>query len=447
MKLFYVIGAVTLLTSAAVIMPSFAQQKSTEPSKSQQSSTGQSSTDHSSTAQTSAKQAPAQNPKKAGPKIPVEVSIVRVQDVPVWQRGVGVVKPIQQVEIKPQVDGILQKIWVQEGEAVKQGQLLAELDDRAAQAALAQAEAQLRVTASKLQVAERDLTRFVGLRQSEAISAQQKEQQQALVNQLKAEVQQVKAAIAAAKVQLSFTKIHSPVTGMVGIRNVDVGNYVRPTDNLGLFSVIQQQPIHVEMALPQAVVSQLQALKTQNAGPIQADVYRAEDNLLLAQGQLRVIDNQILTGTGTIRVKAEFGNEQQQLWPGQTITMAIQTNVYQQVLTIPVKALQQGPQGSFVWRVQAGVAKPAPVKVIFSNAEVVVIEGVEQGSQVVINGQSRLRPGSAVEIKAQPTQSNTQNTAQAGANALQHVLTEQTLSHFLFSNAISSNAIGQRADV
>lgn len=433
MKFYFVVGVVTLFGASLASIPVFSEQQSTEVSKAEAPKAEPEKSIPEKAEQKPANAQPAAG-KNAGPKIPVEISLVSQQDVPVWQRGVGVVKPIQQVEIKPQVDGILQKIWVQEGELVKQGQLLAELDDRASQAMLAQAEAQLKVTQSKLQVAERDLNRFVGLRQSEAISAQQKEQQQALVNQLNAEVQQAKAAIAAAQVQLSFSKIHSPVAGMVGIRNVDVGNYVRPTDSSGLFSVIQQQPIQVEMALPQAVVSQLQILKSQNTGAIAADVYRAEDNLLLAQGQLRVIDNQILSGTGTIRVKAEFANEQQQLWPGQTITMAIQTNLYQNVLTIPVKALQQGPQGSFVWRVQAGVAKPAPVKVIFSNSNLVVIEGVAEGDQVVTNGQSRLRPGISVEVKTQPEQTTS-------------VTTLQDLRQHVGSGGDSTSVIVQRAAV
>ncbi len=438
MKFYFVVGVVTLLGASLAAIPVFSEQQSTEVSKAEAPKAVPEKAAPEKSEPQKAEQKPAiAQPaagKNAGPKIPVEISLVSRQDVPVWQRGVGVVKPIQQVQIKPQVDGILQKIWVQEGELVKQGQLLAELDDRAAQAMLAQAEAQLKVTQSKLQVAERDLTRFVGLRQSEAISAQQKEQQQALVNQLNAEVQQAKAAIAAAQVQLSFTKIQSPVAGMVGIRNIDVGNYVRPTDSLGLFSVIQQQPIQVEMALPQAVVSQLQLLKVQNTGPIAAEVYRAEDNFLLAQGLLRVIDNQILSGTGTIRVKAEFANEQQQLWPGQTITMAIQTNLYANVLTIPVKALQQGPQGSFVWRVQAGVAKPAPVKVIFSNNNFVVIEGVAEGEQVVTNGQSRLRPGISVDVKAQTEQTT---SAAIQQNLIQNVA---------FANK-STSAVVQRAAV
>lgn len=348
--------------------------------------------------------------KPSGPAVPVVVAAVTAQDVPVWLRGIGQVKPQQSVEIRPQVDGLLQQVLVREGEMVTAGQLLATLDDRAIKAALAQAKAQRAVVEAKLNVAKRDLQRYQNLSQSQAISAQQKDQQQANVQQLQAELQSVDAQINAQQVQLSFTQIHAPIAGQVGIRNVDAGNYVRPSDTQGLFSVVQLDPISVEMALPQAQLPQLQQLmqqvRQQQAVPVEAFVQDGGEKL--ASGTLAVVDNKVSPGSGTIRIKADFANPAQALWPAQTVVVALRSKLLPQALTIPVKALQQGPQGAFVWSVDGDKAKVQPVQVLESNETVVVVSGVSAGAQVVVDGQSRLRPGATVVIKtaAEQAQAN-----------------------------------------
>ncbi len=339
--------------------------------------------------------------KPQAPAVPVVVATVTAEDVPVWLRGIGQVKPQQSVEIRPQVDGLLQQVLVREGEMVSAGQLLATLDDRAIKAALAQAKAQRAVVEAKLNVAKRDLQRYQNLSQSQAISAQQKDQQQANVQQLQAELQSVDAQINAQQVQLSFTQIHAPISGQVGIRNVDAGNYVRPSDTQGLFSVVQLDPISVEMALPQAQLPQLQQLmqqvRQQQAVPVEAFVQDGGEKL--ASGTLAVVDNKVSTGSGTIRIKADFTNPTQALWPAQTVVVALRSKLLAQALTIPVKALQQGPQGAFVWTVDGDKAKVVPVQVQESTETVVVVSGVSAGQQVVVDGQSRLRPGATVLIK------------------------------------------------
>jgi RND family efflux transporter MFP subunit len=339
--------------------------------------------------------------KPQAPAVPVVVATVTAQDVPVWLRGIGQVKPQQSVEIRPQVDGLLQQVLVREGEMVSAGQLLATLDDRAIKAALAQAKAQRAVVEAKLNVAKRDLQRYQNLSQSQAISAQQKDQQQANVQQLQAELQSVDAQINAQQVQLSFTQIHAPISGQVGIRNVDAGNYVRPSDTQGLFSVVQLDPISVEMALPQAQLPQLQQLmqqvRQQQAVPVEAFVQDGGEKL--ASGTLAVVDNKVSPGSGTIRIKADFANPAHALWPAQTVVVALRSKLLAQALTIPVKALQQGPQGAFVWTVDGDKAKVVPVQVQESTETVVVVSGVSAGQQVVVDGQSRLRPGATVLIK------------------------------------------------
>ena len=347
--------------------------------------------------------------KPSAPMVPVVIASSQLQDVPVLLRAVGQVKPLKSVEIRPQIDGVLQQILVAEGEQVQAGQLLAVLDDRAPKAALAQAKAQLALVQAKADVAKRDLQRFVNLSQSQAISGQQKDQQQALVQQLTAEVASVQASISAAEVQLSFSRILSPIAGQVGIRNIDVGNYVRPADAQGLFSVVQQNPISVEMALPQTHIPELHALAAiKHQQTVPALVFSQQNSAQLASGKLSVIDNKVSAGSGTIRVKAEFDNLEKQLWPGQTVVMALQSKLLSQVVTIPAKGLQQGPEGSFVWVVAGGKATPKPVSVIFTNDQLVVVEGIAVDTLVVVDGQSRLRPG--VAVQAQQSASGIQST-------------------------------------
>lgn len=351
--------------------------------------------------------------------VPVVVAAVTAQDVPIWLRGIGQVKPQQSVEIRPQVDGLLQQVLVREGDMVQAGQLLATLDDRAIKAALAQAQAQRAVAEAKLNVAKRDLKRYQNLSQSQAISAQQKDQQQATVQQLQAELQSVEAQINAQQVQLSFTQIHAPIAGQVGIRNVDAGNYVRPSDTQGLFSVVQLDPISVEMALPQAQLPQLQQLmqqvRQQQAVPVEAFVRDGGDKL--ASGTLTVVDNRVSTGSGTIRIKADFANPIQALWPAQTVVVALRSKLLPQALTIPVKALQQGPQGAFVWRIDGDKATVQPVQVLESTETVIVVSGVSAGQQVVVDGQSRLRPGATVVIKTAAEQAQANKTRKEAKQA------------------------------
>lgn len=343
--------------------------------------------------------------KPAGPAVPVQLAPVQQQDVPLWLRGLGQVKPQQSVEIRSQVDGLLQEILVQEGQLVSAGQLVARIDDRAINAALSQAKAELDVVQAQLDIAKRDLQRYQNLTQSQAISAQQKDQQQAQVQQLQAELRRVQATINAQQVQLSFTQITSPISGQVGIRNVDAGNYVRPSDAQGLFSVVQLDPISVEMALPQARLPQLQRLMQQirKQQAVEVQAYLQDGAELLATGQLTVVDNRVASGSGTIKVKADFANPDHRLWPAQSVVVALNTERLSQALTVPVKAIQQGPSGSFVWKVEQGKATVQPIQLLHTEGSMAVITGVSAGQQVVVDGQSRLRPGAMVaEVAAKP---------------------------------------------
>src|SRR5476651_2552575 len=266
---------------------------------------------------------PATAKVSAPAAVPVRVVNVVQEDVPRFVTGIGTVLSLHSVIIRPQVDGILTKVMVKEGQLVKEGDLLATIDDRSIRAALDQAKAQLGQNQAQLDVAQVNLTRYKLLSVDDGVSKQTYDQQQALVHQLKATAQGNDASINAAQVQLSYTQIRSPVTGRVGIRAVDEGNCLRMSDAQGLFSVTQIDPIAVEFSLPQQMLPTLQGLmSTVPPAPVRA--FLGDDGhsgVLLGEGHLTLIDNQVTAGTGTIKAKAEFSNKGQKLWPGQLVNI------------------------------------------------------------------------------------------------------------------------------
>ncbi|MFG0630491.1 efflux RND transporter periplasmic adaptor subunit [Pseudomonas sp. xss_2] len=336
---------------------------------------------------------------RAQTAIPVRVVSVAQQDVPRYASAIGSVLSLHSVEIRPQVEGVLTQVLVKEGQWVKQGDLLATLDDRAIRASLDQARAQLGQSQAQLQVAGVDLKRYKLLSSDDGVSKQTLDQQQALVNQLQATGKGNQAAIANAQVQLSYTQIRSPVTGRVGIRNVDPGNLVRTSDNQNLFSVTQIDPIGIEFALPQQMLPTLQSLlKARTPAVVQAYLDADGESKLLAEGHLALIDNQISASTGTLRVKAEFDNKDGLLWPGQLVTIKLRTAVDESALVVPPPVVQRGVDGHFVYRLDGDKVTSVPVKVLFQDSTLNIIAGVKAGDRLVLDGQSRLKPGAQVEV-------------------------------------------------
>ncbi|AMB86873.1 efflux transporter periplasmic adaptor subunit [Pseudomonas agarici] len=336
--------------------------------------------------------------------IPVKVINVAQRDVPRYARGIGTVLSLHSVVIRPQVDGILTRLLVKEGQLVKAGDLLATLDDRSIQANLSQAKAQLAQNQAQLQMAQVDLKRYKLLSVDNGISKQTYDQQQALVDQLQATAQGNQAAIAAAQVQLSYTQIHSPVTGRVGIRAVDEGNFLRMNDTQGLFSVTQIDPIAVEFSLPQQMLPTLQRLLGA-ARPASVDAYLGDDghtDALLGTGHLTLIDNQVAANTGTIKAKAEFSNAAQKLWPGQLVNIKIQTALDRDALVVPPSVVQRGLDGYIVYRVKGQGVEVVPVEMPYQDSDINIIKGVEAGDLLVSDGQSRLKPNSQVAIPDKP---------------------------------------------
>ncbi|MEN3951630.1 efflux RND transporter periplasmic adaptor subunit [Iodidimonas sp. SYSU 1G8] len=336
------------------------------------------------------------------PPVPVSVMKAENRDVPHLASGIGTVESLANVTLRPQVEGVLAEVLFQEGQQVKKGQLLARIDDRPLAAALAQAQAEKARNEAQLRSAEQDLTRYTNLLKEEAISRQTVEQQEALVGQLRAAVRANDAAIAAAQVQMSFTRITSPVSGRIGLRRVDAGNLVRTSDTEGIVTVTQMAPISVVFSLPQTLVPQIQPLMNAEGGaPVIA--FNRENGTRLAEGRMTMLDNQIDPTTGTIKLRAEFDNADGALWPGQFVTIQLRVGLTTGAVTVSPKAVKQGLDGSFVFRVTDGKAQVVPVTTGYaSNDAIVITKGLAAGDTVVSDGQSRLRDGAPVRVAGAP---------------------------------------------
>jgi RND family efflux transporter MFP subunit len=338
-------------------------------------------------------------PKDAGPKaaqaVPVVLGDVTLRDIPVYVNGIGSVLSPHQVVVRSRVDGELMQVYFTEGQEVKKGQLLAEIDPRPIRATLAQARAERARIDAQLKTAILDETRYRNLLKEDAIARQQVDQQEAQVQQLRASLAAAEAVIQAAEVQLNYTRIASPANGRVGIRQVDAGNLIRANDANGLVTVTQMHPIQVLFTLPQEALPKLQKLSPKAKTPVEA--WTKEGGEKLASGHLEVIDNVVDSSTGTVRLKAEFANKDYTLWPGQFVVARVQIEVLPQALSVPVRAIARGREGNFVWRIRSGRAETVDVTILHEDDDyAVVADGLSAGDKVVIDGQLRLKPDAEV---------------------------------------------------
>jgi RND family efflux transporter MFP subunit len=332
--------------------------------------------------------------------VPVSVATVEKRDVPHRISSIGTVQSLHTVVIRPQVTGVVTEVLFREGELVERGALLARIDDRTIQAVLAQALAEKASKEAQLRSAELDLARYGNLIDQHVVSRQTLDKQAALVEELKAGIQASEATIAAQRVQLSFTRIASPVRGRVGMRRVDQGNLLQAGDPNGLVTVTQIDPISIVFTLPQ---ESLYRVRTASKGTEAARVtaYERDAGVPLAQGTLTTFDNQIDTATGTLRLRAQFDNREGKLWPGQFVALQLETGVSADAVVLPSRAVQQGLNGAYVYRVRDSKAEVAPVVVTYQDDEIAVVDnGVAPGESVVLDGQSRLKAGSAVKVSA-----------------------------------------------
>ena len=334
---------------------------------------------------------------KKAPIVPVKVVNVKRQDVPYYLSGVGTIESPHSAEIRSRIDGELTAIYFTEGQDVKKGALLAEIDSRSIRAELAQARAERARANAELQTAKLDAQRYNNLLKADAIAKQTADQQTAKVKQLQATWLSASAAIEANEVMLSYTKITSPVSGRVGIRRVDAGNIVKASDANGIVKVTQVQPINAIYSLSQSELPLVQ--QAINSGEVIVDAMQKDGGTIIATGKLQALDNEIDNASGTIRLRAVFENKNNELWPGQLVVLRTQAGIHKDAKVIPVQAIQRGRESNFVYIVKDNTAQPVDVEIEYENSEIAVIKnGITFEDQIITDGQSRLKPGSKVKI-------------------------------------------------
>lgn len=332
--------------------------------------------------------------------VPVTVAVAQREDVPVLQRAIGTVSAFQSVLVRARVDGTLDKVLFTEGQTVKPGDLLAQLDPRPYQALLDQAVAKRASDEAMLVNARSDLVRYNDLAASQVASRQKLDQSKAAVAQAEAVVHGDEAQIAAAQLNLDFTRIVSPLSGRVGLRLIDPGNYIRAADttNTGLVTIAQIQPIALVFTLPQDQLPQVQAAMRRGKLPVTA--YSSDNRTQLSVGELLTVDSVIDTTTGTIKLKAVFANKDDNLWPGQFVNVRMRVDTRAGATTIPTSSVQRGPNGFYAFVIKPdGTAAAQPIDVGLDDGLVaVVLKGVSPGDKVVTTGQSRLTNGTRVAV-------------------------------------------------
>ena len=340
---------------------------------------------------------------EADDTIPVVTEKVRRQDLPVYLNGLGKVQALNTVTIRAQVDGKILQVNFHEGQDVRSGDILLQIDPRPYQAAFDQAVAKQNQDQAQLGYAEKVLDRDTSLFGKKILDQQSLDLQQSTTAQLEALVKADEAAMASAKVQLEFTKIISPIDGRVGLRLVDQGNIVHANDQAGLAIVAQLQPISVVFTLPESNLREINKRIGASAKNYAFAVVAMdrENNQVLDQGELGAVDNQIDEATGTIKLKAIFQNQQLDLWPGQFVNVRLLVDTRRQGLTLPSIAVNQGPNGDFVYVIRPDLtAEVRAVKVGISEGGLTLIEdGVAEGDNVVIDGQYLLKSNAHVRIK------------------------------------------------
>lgn len=341
----------------------------------------------------------------AGQAMPVAVAPVESRDLPVYLSGLGSVTAFYTVAVKTRVDGQLLQVNFREGQEVKQGELLAVVDPRPFEVALAQAQATLAKDQAALKDAKVNLDRFKQLQSGGVISKQQLDTQDSLVGQLEGAIQADQAAIDNVKLNLVYSRITAPISGRVGLRLVDPGNIVHAADPNGLLLLTQMHPIAAIFTLPEDQLPTVAQHMRHSA--LQVDAYSRDDQTKLASGKLLTIDNQIDVTTGTAKLKAVFDNQEQALWPNQFVNCRLLLEVQKNATLVPSAAIQRGPQNTYVFVVKPDkTVDMRTVAVGLTEANVTAISsGLKPGEIVVTDGQDKLQAGSHVEPRggASPT--------------------------------------------
>jgi multidrug efflux system membrane fusion protein len=340
---------------------------------------------------------PKASPVIAGPSVAV-ASVAR-RDLPVVVQALGTVTPLSTVTVKSQISGYLADVHFREGKVVKRGDLLAQIDERPYRVALAQYQGQLTRDQALLRNAQLDLARYQRLMAQDSTSHQTVDTALATVSQYEGTVQSDRAQVDVQKLNLAYCRIVSPIDGRLGLRQVDAGNYVQASDAGGLVVITQLQPISVIFILPQNELGSV--LKRFNEGAALPVIAYDGDNLeILATGALQTVDNQIDTSTGTVKLRAAFGNENSSLFPNQFVNARLVVDTLKNALTVPTAAIQRGAGGTYVYRVGAGDVVAA--RLIKTGLEyggrTVILSGLSEADRVVTDGINRLNDGMRVTV-------------------------------------------------
>jgi membrane fusion protein, multidrug efflux system len=339
----------------------------------------------------------AANAQKSGPTPPpVRVSIAPVEraDFPVYLTGLGTVQGFNTVVVRTRVDGQIDKIAFQEGQSVNQGDLLAEIDPRPFQAALDQAKAKKVQDEANLANANLDLQRFTKL--GEFATRQQTDTQRSTVAQLTAQIAADDAAIFNAQTQLDYTQVKAPISGVAGLRQVDLGNIVNASTQTGIVTITQIEPIAVIFTAPEEQLPYIN--EAQAVNPLKVVAITTDGKKVLAEGKLSVVNNQVDTTSGTIRLKAVFDNKNHALWPGQSVSTRLLVRTLKEATVVPDDAIQHSTDGLYAYTVnQDNTAELRKVKVSQSiDGRSVVDDGLTPGQQVITGGQFKVQPGTIV---------------------------------------------------
>ena len=330
--------------------------------------------------------------------VPVQAIVAEKRDVPVWLEGLGSVAAVQQVTVHAQVDGRLDAVFFTEGQLVKQGDIIAQIDPRPFRVQLLSAQGALARDKAQLEANQLNLKRYQGLQAQQLVAAQQVEQYQAQVGEFAGTVKIDQAAIDQAQLQLDYAAIKAPTTGITGVRLVDAGNIVHASDATGLVVITAIDPAAIYFTVPQDKLGGVAAALAKGEVPV--EVWSRDGAVKISSGKLAVLDNQVNQTTATLRLKALVDNPKHVLWPNAFVKARMLLETKANALVVPSVAVQQGPQGTYVYVVgDGGIVAVKPVVVALQTGESSVIDkGLEGGEQVVTEGQQQLRPGGKVQV-------------------------------------------------
>jgi membrane fusion protein, multidrug efflux system len=332
--------------------------------------------------------------------VPVVAGVVTQHDVPIYLTGVGTVIAYNTDIVRAQIQGQIISINFTEGQKVHAGDLLAQIDPRPYQAMVDQYTGNLERDQAQLVNARANQTRYTQLGNKGWATPQLIETQNAQVGELQAAIKADQALIDAAKTQLSFTRLTSPIDGVVGIRQIDVGNIISPSSTNGLCVVTQLDPISMIFTLPETVLPQIQQQQQNAKAPLAVVAYNQDNTIELGQGQLGLVNNEILQTTGSIQLKASFSNKQNRLWPGELVNARLLLDTRHNGLTVPAAAVQQGPNGAYTYVINPNnTVSIRQIKVAqVSDGQALIDSGLQANEQVVVDGQYKLQPGTHVAL-------------------------------------------------